>query len=138
VPTEWARESTRRTRTKPDIHRHGDSRAVAETGSVAKSTCVNTRQPGPKRRTDCSHNKLAAETITSSLDFRPGPLKQLPTDAGSTDWRAKPGYCLSQGWLAIIEQHFMTDSRSQYVVDLLKPSKLGLEVADAPLQTTYF
>jgi len=32
----------------------------------------------------------------------------------------------------------MTDSRSQYVVDLLKPSKLGLEVADAPLQTTYF
>jgi len=32
----------------------------------------------------------------------------------------------------------MTDSRSEYVVDLLKPGKLGLEVVDAPLQTAYF
>jgi hypothetical protein len=32
----------------------------------------------------------------------------------------------------------MTDSRSENVVDLLKPSKLGLEVADAPLKTAYF
>jgi hypothetical protein len=32
----------------------------------------------------------------------------------------------------------MTDSGGEYVVDLLKPGKLGLEVADTPLQTAYF
>ncbi len=32
----------------------------------------------------------------------------------------------------------MADSRGEYVVDLLKSSKLGLEVADAPLQAAYF
>ena len=32
----------------------------------------------------------------------------------------------------------MTDTSGQNVVDLLKPSKLSLEVADAPLETAYF
>jgi hypothetical protein len=32
----------------------------------------------------------------------------------------------------------MTDSRGKDVVDLLKPSKLGLKIADAPLQAAYF
>jgi hypothetical protein len=76
----------------------------------------------------CHTANLAAETIASSLD--------LDLDLARC-YGAKPDG-LSQGRLAIIEQHFMTDSRGQYVVNLLKPSKLGLEVADAPLQAAYF
>jgi hypothetical protein len=45
---------------------------------------------------------------------------------------------LSQSWLAVVEQHFMTDSSCEYVVDLLKSSKLDLEVMYSPLQAAYF
>ncbi len=39
----------------------------------------------------------------------------------------------SQGWLAIFEQHFMTDSGSEYVIDFLKPGKLSFKITYTPL-----
>jgi hypothetical protein len=32
----------------------------------------------------------------------------------------------------------MADSSGEHVIDLLKPSKLDLEVTDSPLQAAYF
>jgi hypothetical protein len=45
---------------------------------------------------------------------------------------------LGESRLAIIEQHFMADTGSEYVVDLLQPGKLGFKVTHTPLETAYF
>jgi hypothetical protein len=45
---------------------------------------------------------------------------------------------LGESGLAIVEQHFMTDTGSEYVVDFLEPGKLGFKVTHPPLETAYF
>jgi hypothetical protein len=45
---------------------------------------------------------------------------------------------LGESRLAVVKQHFMTDSGSEHVIYFLQPGKLGFKIAHTPLQSAHF
>jgi len=93
------------------------------------------------RKNNPQSPQLTDSTVDRSQQCLPPQRRQTPAGhatgaAGEQDDQASDAWSGQHG-LAVVEQHFMTDSRGEHVVDLLQPSKLGLEVAHTSLKAAH-